>query len=147
MIKDKTIVTCDRCKNEWILDPSDVSAWCQKNMVAIDDYGNTNTVGEITSNSTRYEICRNCYDKFKTFMGFNADESKVMISMPMPSGCIKCPALNEDGDYPTCILTGHSQGYSFNRSKRMPDCPMIAVTSPKLPATTIIKKSEDKSNV
>ena len=49
----------------------------------------------------------------------------IMIDITMPSVCDSCPMFDDDGDYPTCIVTGHSCGYTFSsREKRMDDCPI-----------------------
>lgn len=45
--------------------------------------------------------------------------------MVMPHNCDDCPFLDDNGDYPTCIITRESRGYNFNiRAFRMPNCPL-----------------------
>ena len=49
----------------------------------------------------------------------------IAIDMPMPLVCDDCPMLDDNGDYPTCIITHTSRGYNFQvRDMRMPDCPI-----------------------
>lgn len=44
----------------------------------------------------------------------------------MPKTCFECFALDDNGDYPTCIISQSSRGYTFRvREKRMPDCPLV----------------------
>ena len=48
--------------------------------------------------------------------------------MEMPKDCDSCPMLDDNGDYPTCILTWTSHGYNWNPfGQRMPDCPLVPV--------------------
>ncbi len=48
--------------------------------------------------------------------------------MAMPERCWDCNCYDDNGDYPTCILTGRSRGYNFNGSeKRMDDCPLVEI--------------------
>ena len=52
----------------------------------------------------------------------------IKLDMEMPKCCDDCFALDDNGDYPTCIINGHSRGYNFDiRNKRMPDCPLKEV--------------------
>ena len=49
----------------------------------------------------------------------------IQIDMPMPECCDKCFALDDYGDYPFCLISHKSQGYTFNtRECRMPECPL-----------------------
>lgn len=49
----------------------------------------------------------------------------ILIDMEMPGCCRVCPMYNDDGDYVTCMVTGHSRGYTFNPFlKRMSTCPL-----------------------
>ena len=52
---------------------------------------------------------------------------RIMIKgMKMPMCCDDCPVFDDNGDYPTCILTGLSKGYNFPIfDKRMDICPLI----------------------
>jgi len=51
----------------------------------------------------------------------------IQINTPMPNSCSGCFAFDDNGDYPTCIITQHSRGYNFNiHTKRMPDCPLTS---------------------
>lgn len=52
----------------------------------------------------------------------------VIKDMKMPERCWDCKCYDDNGDYPTCILTGRSKGYKFSgRDKRMDDCPLMEV--------------------
>ena len=52
----------------------------------------------------------------------------IKIDIPMPKCCDECFALDDDGDYPFCLITRDQRGYNFNtREKRMPTCPLIKV--------------------
>ena len=49
----------------------------------------------------------------------------VLIDMDMPECCYDCPFYDDNGDYPTCSVNGHSRGYKFKvLEKRMSDCPL-----------------------
>ena len=49
----------------------------------------------------------------------------IINNMQMPSCCNECPMLDDNGDYPFCILTRDQRGYNFDtRSKRMDSCPL-----------------------
>lgn len=49
----------------------------------------------------------------------------VLLDIEMPTCCIKCPILDDRGDYPTCYITNHAMGYKFNKyAERMPYCPL-----------------------
>ena len=49
----------------------------------------------------------------------------IDTNLDCPKHCDGCFALDDDGDYPYCRITGSTQGYTFNtREKRMPSCPM-----------------------
>lgn len=53
----------------------------------------------------------------------------LIKDMEMPTQCDDCPVFDDNGDYPTCILTGHSRGYNWSPfGQRMPDCPLTAVS-------------------
>lgn len=54
--------------------------------------------------------------------------SVLIKGMKMPAQCDDCPVFDDNGDYPTCVLTGHSRGYNWSPfGQRMPDCPLIVV--------------------
>ena len=54
--------------------------------------------------------------------------SVYIKGMKMPAQCDDCPVFDDNGDYPTCILTGHSRGYNWSPfGQRMPDCPLIHI--------------------
>ena len=57
------------------------------------------------------------------------EEMSIFIKgMKMPKYCDDCWALDDNGDYPLCLITSHSRGYNFNtREKRMPDCPLVEI--------------------
>jgi hypothetical protein len=45
--------------------------------------------------------------------------------MKMPKNCNDCWALDDDGDYPRCIITEEQRGYTFKtREQRMSKCPL-----------------------
>ena len=49
----------------------------------------------------------------------------IQIDMEMPKCCDECFVLDENGDYPMCLITHRSRGYNFRtREIRMPDCPL-----------------------
>ena len=49
--------------------------------------------------------------------------SVIINNMQMPSCCNECPMLDDNGDYPFCILTKDQRGYNFDTlSKRMDSC-------------------------
>lgn len=49
----------------------------------------------------------------------------IVIDQKMPECCDKCWALDDYGDYPHCLISHTSKGYTFNiREKRMDNCPM-----------------------
>ncbi len=53
----------------------------------------------------------------------------ILIKKPMPKCCDDCFALDDNGDYPHCQISGTSRGYNFNtRDGRMVDCPMREAT-------------------
>ena len=50
----------------------------------------------------------------------------IKIDISMPSCCNECFALDDTGDYPTCLISHDSRGYNFNtHAQRMPSCPLI----------------------
>ena len=75
--------------------------------------------------SGRY-YCQNCGAKMRM------KQDVVIKNIYMPSTCDECFALDEGGDYPTCIITQISKGYNFNtRGKRMSECPLVPLDERK----------------
>lgn len=57
--------------------------------------------------------------------------SVLIKDLDMPSCCGKCFALDDNGDYPTCRITGETRGYTFRvRELRMDKCPFVEVKIP-----------------
>lgn len=49
----------------------------------------------------------------------------IEIDMQAPKTCGDCPFMDDNGDYPYCIVLQQSQGYTFNiYAKRFPNCPI-----------------------
>ena len=45
--------------------------------------------------------------------------------MDMPTCCNECRFLNDNYDYPECIVTGETRGYNFKKfEKKMDNCPL-----------------------
>ncbi len=56
----------------------------------------------------------------------------IQIDIEMPACCDECFALDDNGDYPRCLISGEQRGYNFNtRSRRMSSCPLKEVASTK----------------
>ena len=54
--------------------------------------------------------------------------SVLIKRMRMPQYCDECWALDEYGDYPSCLITGETEGYRFNTKKyKMHRCPLVEV--------------------
>lgn len=50
----------------------------------------------------------------------------IKINKPMPQCCDDCFAFDDRGDYPYCLISQYSAGYTFESSKhRMSYCPLI----------------------
>lgn len=50
----------------------------------------------------------------------------ICIDMKMPACCNECPFLDDNGDYPYCLVLQSSRGYTFStRTRRFPNCPLI----------------------
>lgn len=50
--------------------------------------------------------------------------SKAILVIDMPSCCDKCFALDDNGDYPMCLITQEQRGYTFRtREQKMDRCP------------------------
>ena len=51
--------------------------------------------------------------------------SKAILIIDMPSCCDECKFLNDNHDYPECIVTGETKGYTFRiREQKMSKCPL-----------------------
>jgi hypothetical protein len=51
--------------------------------------------------------------------------TKGIIVMDMPNCCGECFALDDNGDYPVCLITQEQKGYTFNiRYCKMDRCPI-----------------------
>lgn len=49
---------------------------------------------------------------------------KAILVIDMPSCCDECFALDDNGDYPFCLITHEQKGYQFNpREQKMDKCP------------------------
>ena len=54
--------------------------------------------------------------------------SVLIKGMEMPKCCSECFALDDSGDYPFCLITQETRGYTFHRREvRMPKCPLVGV--------------------
>lgn len=55
--------------------------------------------------------------------------SKAVLIMDMPRSCAECKFLDNNYDYPMCILTGETRGYTFRTyENKMDRCPLKPVT-------------------
>ena len=51
--------------------------------------------------------------------------SKAVLIIDMPTCCDECFALDDNGDYPMCIITQEQRGYTFRtREQKMDRCPL-----------------------
>ena len=51
--------------------------------------------------------------------------SKAILMIDMPSCCDECFALDDNGDYPVCLITQEQRGYTFRtREQKMSKCPL-----------------------
>ena len=51
--------------------------------------------------------------------------TKGIIVVEIPNCCGECFALDDNGDYPVCLVTQEQRGYTFNiRDQRMDKCPI-----------------------
>ena len=49
--------------------------------------------------------------------------NKAILVIDMPSCCDECFALDDNGDYPFCIITQEQRGYNFRtREQKMDMC-------------------------
>ena len=54
--------------------------------------------------------------------------NKAILVIDMPKCCSECKFLNDNYDYPECIITGETRGYNFRvREKKMDKCPLKPV--------------------
>ena len=59
--------------------------------------------------------------------------SKAVLVMDMPSCCDECFALDDNGDYPMCIITQEQRGYTFKtREQKMDRCPLQPMPEKKI---------------
>ncbi len=50
---------------------------------------------------------------------------KAILIIDMPRCCDECFALDDNGDYPFCLITQEQRGYTFRtRELRMDKCPL-----------------------
>ena len=51
--------------------------------------------------------------------------NKAILVIDMPNCCDECFALDDNGDYPFCIITQEQRGYNFRtREQKMDRCPL-----------------------
>ena len=51
--------------------------------------------------------------------------SKAILMIDIPSCCDECRFLNDNHDYPECIVTGETKGYTFRiREQKISKCPL-----------------------
>lgn len=51
--------------------------------------------------------------------------SKAILVIDMPSCCDECFVLDDNGDYPMCIITQEQRGYTFRtKDQKMTNCPL-----------------------
>lgn len=49
---------------------------------------------------------------------------KAVLVIDMPNCCDECFALDDNGDYPFCLITQEQRGYTFRtREQKMDKCP------------------------
>lgn len=62
-----------------------------------------------------------CCDDFKQINS----SSKAILVIDMPNCCDECFALEDNGDYPMCLITQEQRGYTFRtRESKMDKCPL-----------------------
>lgn len=50
---------------------------------------------------------------------------KAILIIDMPSCCNECRFLNDNYDYPVCLITQEQRGYTFRtREQKMDSCPL-----------------------
>ena len=63
--------------------------------------------------------------------------SKAILAIDMPNCCDECFALDDNGDYPFCLITQEQRGYTFRtREQRMDKCPFRSMPEKKLTITS-----------
>ena len=51
--------------------------------------------------------------------------NKAILVIDMPKCCDECFALDDNGDYPFCLITQEQRGYTFRtREQKMDKCPL-----------------------
>lgn len=51
--------------------------------------------------------------------------NKAILVIDMPKCCNECKFLNDNYDYPECIVTGETKGYTFRtKEQKMNKCPL-----------------------
>ena len=54
--------------------------------------------------------------------------NKAILVIDMPENCYECRFLNDNYDYPECIITEETKGYKFRaREEKMDKCPLKPV--------------------
>lgn len=57
--------------------------------------------------------------------------SVIIKGVDMPKACLWCVFHDDYADYPMCMATGTSVGYTFpTGEKRMDNCPLIEIPTP-----------------
>ena len=56
--------------------------------------------------------------------------NKAILVIDMPSCCDECFALDDNGDYPFCLITQEQRGYTFRtREQKMDRCPLKPIAN------------------
>lgn len=56
--------------------------------------------------------------------------SKAILMIDMPSCCDECFALDDNSDYPVCLITQEQRGYTFRtREQKMDRCPLKPIAN------------------
>lgn len=56
--------------------------------------------------------------------------NKAILMIDMPSCCDECFALDDNGDYPVCLITQEQRGYTFRtREQKMDRCPLKPIAN------------------
>ena len=56
------------------------------------------------------------------------DKPKAILVIDMPNCCDECFALDDNGDYPFCLITHQQKGHRFRtREQRMDKCPLKSI--------------------
>ena len=57
---------------------------------------------------------------------------KAILVVDMPSCCDECFALDDNSDYPMCLITGDFRGYRFRpKEQKMYNCPLKLIPQRK----------------